>query len=34
MEPKERADVHENIKISLYDDFIVHVRDVFHKIDY
>lgn len=34
MEPKERANVHEDIKISLYDDFIVHVRDVFHKIDY
>ena len=34
MEPKERADVHEDIKISLYDDFIVNVRDVFHKIDY
>ena len=34
MEPKDRAEVREEIHVSLYDDFIVHVRDVFHKIDY
>ena len=33
MDPEDQAEIHREIKISLYDDLIIHVRDIFHKID-
>lgn len=34
MEPEDRAEIRSDIKVSLYDDFIVHASDVFHKMDF
>ena len=33
MSAEERAKVHEDIKVSLYDDFIVSVHDIFYKVE-
>lgn len=34
MAPEDKAEIRTEIKVSLYDDLIIHVRDIFHKIDY
>jgi Uma2 family endonuclease len=33
MEPEDQAEIHRDIKVSIYDDLIIHISDVFHKID-
>ena len=33
MEPEGQAEIHKDIKVSLYDDLVIHIRDVFHKDD-
>lgn len=33
MEPEAKAEIRTDIHVSLYDDLVIHVRDVFHKID-
>ena len=32
MDEEDRKDIHMDIKVSLYDDLIVSVRDVFFKL--
>lgn len=32
MDEEDRKDIHTDIKVSLYDDLIVSVRDIFHKL--
>lgn len=33
MDPEDQAEIHREIKVSIYDDLVIHTRDVFHKID-
>ena len=32
IQPDDRTKIHDTIKVSLYDDLIVHVHDVFYKL--